>query len=369
MKNKYDKDRIKNSLNIEQIYDLVSELGGEPLPIKGDTLVSRTICHNPAGQGSYKLYYYDNTKLFKCYTDCGDYFDIFELIRKQKTISTKTNWTLRMAITFVVSYFGVSEENDPILENLDKLFDWKIFDNYDAIRENTHRNQIIDLEIFDDSILKYLLTPTIPSWEKEGIKKNIIKKNNILYDPINNGIIIPHYDKDGRLVGIRERTLIKEIDEEFGKYRPAKLNGKMYNHPLSFNLYNLNNSKSQIKKLKKAIVFEGEKSTMQYQSIFGEDNDISVACCGSSLTFYQIGLLLKLEVNEIIIGFDKQFQKIGDEEFKRWTKKLVDINNKYKNYVQISFLFDKWNLLNYKSSPIDEGRDKFIELFDNRIFL
>ena len=33
----------------------------------------------------------------------------------------------------------------------------------------------------------------------------------------------------------------------------------MYNHPLGFNLYNLNNSKEAIKLLKKAIVFEGKR--------------------------------------------------------------------------------------------------------------
>ena len=32
----------------------------------------------------------------------------------------------------------------------------------------------------------------------------------------------------------------------------------MYNHPLGFNLYNLNNSKEAIKAIKKVIVFEGE---------------------------------------------------------------------------------------------------------------
>ena len=49
--------------------------------------------------------------------------------------------------------------------------------------------------------------------------------------------IIPHYDINNNLIGIRERTLIKE-NEVYGKYRPAYLNGKLYNHPLSFSLYN-----------------------------------------------------------------------------------------------------------------------------------
>ena len=88
----------------------------------------------------------------------------------------------------------------------------------------------------------------------------------------------------------------------------------MYNHALGYNLYNLNHSKNNIKAIKKAIIFEGEKSTLLYASYFGIDNDISVAVCGSSLTTYQIQLLKSLDVEEIIIAFDKQFKELGDDE-------------------------------------------------------
>ena len=65
--------------------------------------------------------------------------------------------------------------------------------------------------------------------------------------------------------------------------------------------------------MKKAIVTEGEKSCFLYASYFGEDNDISVACCGSSLINYQVDLLLSLGVSEIIVAFDRQFKEIGDK--------------------------------------------------------
>lgn len=143
----------------------------------------------------------------------------------------------------------------------------------------------------------------------------------------------------------------------------------MYNHPLGFSLYNLNNSKNNIKILKKAIVFEGEKSPLLYESYFGKENDISVACCGSNLSSYQLKLLLDLGIEEVIIAFDKQFKTKGDLEFKRWTKKLTDIDKKYREYVKISFMFDKNDILRYKSSPIDEGKDKFIKLYEERFSL
>jgi len=112
-----------------------------------------------------------------------------------------------------------------------------------------------------------------------------------------------------------------------------------------------------------------EKSTLLYASYFGEENDISVACCGSSLISYQVQLLLSLDVKEIIIAFDKQFQEIGDDEWKRWTKKLTDIHTKYGAYAQISYMFDKNNLLDYKMSPIDKGKDIFLKLFKERVYI
>ncbi len=100
--------------------------------------------------------------------------------------------------------------------------------------------------------------PKIPMWINEGITQEAMDNSNISFDPVSWGIVIPHYNIDGKLIGIRERTLIKE-EEENGKYKPAILNYKMYNHPLGFNLYNLNNSKDNIRKINKVIIFERRK--------------------------------------------------------------------------------------------------------------
>lgn len=363
--NKNELDEFKQSLSIEQIFDLVADLGGEPI-MEYNSFKARTICHNVAGSGSHKLYYYNNTKLFKCYTDCDSYMDIFELVRKQKSISSGIEWSLPKAVAFVAMYFGYLIKNSEIEQEKNILKDWSIINNYERMYSREESKQIVELKKFDINILQYLPRPRVSIWEQEGIKKEIIINRGIAYDPKNEGIVIPHFDIDGNLVGIRERTLIKEV-EKYAKYMPAKLNNKMYNHPLSFNLYNLNNSKNAIKILQKAIVFEGEKATMMYASYFGEDNDISVACCGSSLIGYQVQLLLSLGVKEIIIAFDKQFKEIGDDEYKRWIKKLKSISTKYRAYCNISFLFDKENLLNYKDSPIDKGEEIFLKLFKNRL--
>lgn len=360
---RFEKDDIKNSLTIFQIADLVAELGGEPIR-HGEILMCRTICH--AGN-SHKLYYYDNTKLFRCYTDCVESsFDIFELLIKIHTLD-REEWTLYNAMSFVANFFALNFE-DEFTTNQSSLRDWQIMSKWEKNSLVLDNKKRVELQVFDSKILDHLPRVPIAPWLREGITQPICDLHNICYDPRSHGVVIPHYDINGRLIGIRERTLLQDQEDD-GKYKPAVLNGKMYNHPLSLSLYNLNLSKSNIKVIKKAILFEAEKSCLKMGSFFGPENDISVACCGSNLINYQFELLLSLGVNEIIVAFDKQYMRLGSQEWQNWVKKLTDIHKKYNKFTQISFAFDKGNILPYKAAPIDLGPEIFLDLFKNRIIL
>jgi hypothetical protein len=363
-----NKDLLKESLSLQQIYDLLSELHAEPV-IKDNVIICKTICHHSLeglNQASHKLYYYENSHLFKCYTYCDEAFDIFELIQKIKKIELNQEWSLYQTIIYVASFFGFLDsfiEEDA--ENT-KLEDWNIFQKYDN-QKIDNKEKVIQLTTYNKDVLKFLPHPIILPWRIEGISSEVMKHKGICFNPVSQGIVIPHYNINNELIGIRERTLIKEEEEVKGKYRPSIINGKMYNHPLSFNLYNLNNSKKNIALFKKAIVFESEKSCLKYASFFGEDNDISVAVCGSNVINYQIKLLLDLGVQEIVIGLDRQYKEIGDDEYKRWVTKLKNISKKYRGYCNITFLFDVEHLLGYKDSPIDKGKDIFLKLFYTRL--
>ena len=263
---KYDKDKLKNSISLDKMFDFMGEMGAEPRLV-GDKLFCKTICH--CGE-SHKLYYYDNTKLFKCFTDCGgDAFDIYELVCRNKNslgelktyytadgLLAGRNWEMYDAIEFVATYFGFTEQSFDFKDN--QLSDWKILENYKRIQNAEIKKKNVEIEIYDESVLKYMPHPKIMPWIREGITQDVMESRGICFNPKTYGIIIPHYDINGNLIGIRERTLIKE-NEKYGKYRPSIIGGKMYNHPLGFNLYNLNNSKEAIKLLKKAIVFEGKR--------------------------------------------------------------------------------------------------------------
>lgn len=366
----FDKQDIRDTLSIDNVFDLLEEWGGEP-EYCPTGLIARTICHNHLNDdASRKLYYYDNTGLFRCYTGCEDpVFDIFQLCIKVMDLQHNIKYDLNDAVRWIAKRFGLSgrEEDSPEVEGLE---DWKILANYSRIKDIQITAPHIVLQEYDDTILsRFNYNVKITPWLKEGITQQVLDKAEIGFYPGGAQITIPHFDKNGRFIGLRGRTVIKEEAELYGKYRPIIVNKTIYNHPLGLNLYNFNNSRCVIPQIKKAIVFEGEKSVLKYQSFFGFNNDITVACCGSNLSAYQTQLLIDAGAQEIIIAFDRQFQYYGDDEYIHLIRNLKKITNKYENYVNISCILDKHKRTGYKDSPVDCGPDIFLQLFKERVTL
>lgn len=368
----YDKAKIKEQLTTENIFELLIEFNGNPTYM-GENIISDTICHNSPGEGSHKLYYYSNSGLFICYTGgCEEStFDIFQLVQKVSRIQWNSEYDLNDSVRFVARRFGIAgeEEDGTAVESSEE---WKILAKYDRIKEIVEKEEKTEivLQDYDSTILERMnYDVLIRPWYDDGISYDVMKKADIGFFPGGSQITIPHYSADGRFIGLRGRALIKEEAELYGKYRPLKVNGTLYNHPLGFNLYGFNWNKENIKTMQKAIIFESEKSVLRYATEFGWENNISVACCGSNISSYQIQLLTEAGAKEIIIALDRQFKEIGDAEFKKLTKHLEKIHDRYGNYVTISFMFDKKMITDYKASPIDESKDKFLQLFKERIFL
>lgn len=359
---------IKNSLTIEEVKKIVNKLGGDCYFKTNNILICETICHNHIDEEkSHKLYYYSNTKLFKCYTECADTFDIFELLIKVQNLNNpNSEITLIKAVKIIESFlnkrfnftqFFLREEADQLISKQEKLIS-KNKENYEY-----------NFCAYDKKILDFLDKVVVKEWIEEGISANTQQKYNIHFYAPDGQIIIPHYDINGALIGIRGRYLEDDLCEMYGKYRPAYIHQQLYNHPLSFSLYGLDKTHLNISKYKKAIIFEGEKSVMLYDSYFGSKENISVACCGSSISKQQIDLLLKLGVNEIIIALDRQYKEVNDEENKKYLINIRKLAAKMIDFCNVSVIYDSEHELDYKDSPIDKGKEIFIKLFQKRIFI
>ena len=93
-------EKLKFSLTLEQVESLLSELGGNPQRYN-NMIISKTICH--CGE-SHKLFYYDNTKLFRCYTECSDTFDIYQLVMKVQSYAGN-KLALPQAYNYIAKFF------------------------------------------------------------------------------------------------------------------------------------------------------------------------------------------------------------------------------------------------------------------------
>lgn len=219
----YDKSQIKEQLGLDNIFDLLTEWGGDP-EYTSFGIISATICHNHPGEGSRKLYFYENSKLFKCYTGCDETFDIFELAIKIADLQGIENFDLNTAVRLVAFKCGI-QGTDIDDDELISSADWKVLNNYDRIQSIETKDYHITLKEYDEEILDRLnYTVKIGPWLREGISQESIIHNKIGFYPGGDQISIPHYDKDGRFVGLRGRSLCAADSERFGKYRPIFVN-------------------------------------------------------------------------------------------------------------------------------------------------
>lgn len=347
---------IIDELSPERIIELVTELGSDEYYDKGDYIVFKTICHNidPA-DASLKLYYYKKNKKFHCYTDCGDNFDIITLFkRRYELLGEDYNFYKDIVLKITKGQHVFKKKTG-------------FHKRYETIYTRYHQdNAQINLTKLNPSLLNTYTFAATPEWLNDGISEEIMREYNILYSIHQNKIIIPHYDIDDNLIGIRGRALNPE-DIAIGKYMPVQIEGKIYSHPLMYNLYGLNKVKENIKRMKIAIVAESEKSPLQYGTMVGMENNICVACCGSSFHRFQFDLLYNLGAERILIAFDKEGETWNEKE--KYINKLKSICERYKNKCKMGFIFDTQNLLNLKDSPFDKGLDVFRKLYTKGVWL
>lgn len=351
-----DANEFKQNLSVNDIYSLLEEIGAEPFisPSNKNIINCKTICHDGDG---HNLRYYANTFSFNCYSHCGA-MSIYDLISKVYDIKFFDSFK------FVLNFFNYSiseadisktdyvDENDlSFFDRGEKRYDRKPLKNINSSLLNRYYNQYYQ------------------GWINEGISIKSMVKFNIKHNLVDKQIIIPHYDESDRLVGVRCRNLKQELVDEGKKYMPVYINEQLMNHPTGSVLYGLNFNKNNINKVKKIILFESEKSVLQLDTMM-PNMSIGVCLSGSNLTNHQVDILNDLNINEVIIALDKEFDEIGTVEEEFYASKIQSsIVNKISSFFNVSIIWDTDSLLDKKDSPTDKGLETFEKLFKNRILL
>ena len=345
-----DYKSIIEQLDTQKIIQLMEKLGADDYIEKEGYIIFPTICHNEdASEASMKLYYYENSHIFQCYTDEGS-MSIFQFLKNYyETRSYDYDWYQDIyQVILDCSNFN------PNLSFAPK--------KYKSIRDIYSTPKHIFLPTYPNGIID-CFTKFYPSeWLNDGITKQSMDKFNIRYSVTQNKIIIPHYNVDGQLVGIRGRALNEWEVENVGKYMPVQIEGKWYSHPLSLNLYGLNKTKENIKRTGICFLVEAEKSVLQMEG--WDFANCSAAVCGSQFNKHALKVLMTAaRPKEIVICFDKEEKKGSEEYF----NKLYSIGKKYQNYADFSFIYDRENLLEMKDSPTDKGAETFWKLYKRRV--
>lgn len=282
--------------------------------------------------------------------------DVFGLVSKLEDCSYGD------AIKIVTKRLGISNQNR-------KGFNTKYEYEQDYNTGMLNYKKYIEAKeqtIYDENILKYFDANTFyKGWIDEGISIETMQKFGIEWYDYQKYIIIPHYDIDGNLVGIRRRSLKPE--DVNNKYMPLFIAGEDFGHSLGLNLYGLYENKDAIKRLKKAIIVEGEKSVLKSDSYFG-NKSCTVATCGFNISDWQIRALEKLGVEKVYLGFDKDFDeryedtykqdKLLYENYKRYLERLRILSQRLASSFSVFLIKDSNNLLKLKDSPFDEGKEK-----------
>jgi len=347
-------DKIIGMLSDNDIWQLLEDLNASPKDL-GNVFEAQTVCHHGH---SKKLVFFKDSRMFYCYTHCGS-MSVFDFVMNSLDIEFKE------ALKFINKKFNISNVNHfesgfkiAKIENPGILINEKLAQEESPILHPLNKNILND---FYDFYHK--------SWIDEGISVRSMRKFGIKFNIVNNQIIIPHYDIENNLVGVRARNLNEDVVKEGKKYMPIYHDRKVLKHLTGANLYGINKNIYNIQEANTLILFESEKSVLQLDSFLPE---MSIGLCisGSNLTKHQINIIKSLGIEEVIIGLDKEYNEVGDQDEIFHAQRIERVFYKrLAPFFKVSVLWDLNNKLDLKDSPTDKGKEVFEELYKNRIFL
>lgn len=350
-------DILLAKLNTSDVLRLMEHLGVPETQVRygNDCLIFPTICHNELiSNPSHKLYYYESSKRFYCYTNCKA-MSIYEMIlNTYKARGIKTTYaqayTLLDAIVNERMKHGFAVIQTPATKPTKKITE-------DWVNQLTVYNPHV-LECFTQQP-KYLAP-----WLEEGIDYDVLCDFGVKFDMVRNRIVFPIIDHLGRLVGIKVRNFNQKDIEEHRKYMPLWHNKELYNYPKMMVAYGYYQNQKVIKKAKEVIVYEAEKSVLKHGSYFTQNKSIAIG--GSSFSDYHAQILKDAGVEKIVLAMDNDWDEDGNhfyglEKMLKEGFKILDMG------FDVEIIYD-WDgdQLGNKDAPIDRGRQVYSKLYRER---
>lgn len=348
---------ILNKLNTSDILCLMEKLGVPETSVRygNDCLIFPTICHNTLGdKASSKLYYYESSKRFYCYTHCKAMSVIDMIIHTYEARGFKINFTQAYNILDeVVSKrmkTGFAIIQTPKAHNTTKI----------------EKNWEEQLPIYNHHVLEcFTQQPKfLEPWLNEGIDYNVMLDFDVHFDMVRNRIVFPVLDRRGLLVGIRVRNFDQKDLDSGRKYMPLWHNNELYTCPKMMVAYGYYQNRKVIKKAKEVIVYEAEKSVLKHGSYFTQNKSIAIG--GSAFSQYHGKILKDAGVKTLVLAFDNDYSEDGDR-FYGLSKMIREAKKAKEMGFEVELIYD-WGgeYLGDKDSPIDLGRPIYSKLYRDR---
>ena len=200
----------------------------------------------------------------------------------------------------------------------------------------------------DDYMKRYdKLASKLAVWEREGISKESLDRFQVYYDSFSNRLVYPVRSPDGKIVNVGGRTLDTQWKEKgLRKYTYFMPWGELKT------VYGLAENRKYILEKREIIIFEGCKSVLLADT-WGIKN--CAALLTSHLNPNQLQLLVSLGCR-VVFALDKDINIKDDFNIR-----------KLKQFVGVEYLYDSYDLLDAKDSPVDKGLETFLTLYRRRL--
>ena len=356
---KIDVKKLKKSLSLAHHKQIMQALGIPPYSENSTQIVYYTGDKNvDPYKGSPKLYFYKDTSIYVGMT-AGRSYDIISLTQTRLSL-LKQPCSFLDACQFILDTTNINPDSISHIKKEGHVYDWSNLERFIKVRKYGNQLSEYNRNIIDT------LPPLYPqAWIDEGISEETMEKYQIRYYERCNQTVIPCFDDEARLVGVRVRNWDKDRVEQ-AKYMPlVTLDGQCYKFNTNQVFYGINYNKPEIERTGKVIIVESEKAVMKLDTYMGRHN-IALGMYGSNLGIQRRNQLLKMGVNTVSYVVDNDFIGQDDAFFEQWREKIQHFIKLWDGFCRVEIVWDNLGLLGPKENATDRTKEVWEQLWENR---
>ena len=357
---KIDVKKLKKSLSLAHHKQIMQALGIPPYSENSTQIVYYTGDKNvDPYKGSPKLYFYKDTSIYVGMT-AGRSYDIISLTQTRLSL-LKQPCSFLDACQFILDTTNINPDSISRVKKEGHVYDWSNLERF--IRVRKYGNQLSE---YNRNIIDTLPSLYPQAWIDEGISEETMEKYQIRYYERCNQTVIPCFDDEARLVGVRVRNWDKDRVEQ-AKYMPlVTLDGQCYKFNTNQVFYGINYNKPEIERTGKVIIVESEKAVMKLDTYMGRHN-IALGMYGHQLGLQRRNQILKMGVKHVIYVPDNDWIGKDDEAFDAWCKSVRSLCDLFKGFCDVDIVWDdSGELLGPKDNATDKDKATWEKLFNNR---